>query len=70
MITVSLVTLCLGLAVYFWGTKLNNGNPPNEPKKTLADYHGEITLAGVVFLILSFVSFSYWLWLNFIVAKR
>jgi cell division protein FtsW (lipid II flippase) len=67
---IALVCLCIGLGLYFLGSKLSKENQSNGHKKTFADYHGEFLIVGVFFLILSFVNICVWLWLNFIVANR
>jgi len=69
-LTAALVFLFVGLGLYYLGGRLSKENHSNGDKKTFADYHGEISMAGAVFLILSFISFGVWIWLNFIVAKR
>ena len=69
-LTIALVCLCIGLGLYYLGVKLSRGNRSNGKKNTFADYHSEFSIAGMVFLILSFISFGIWVWLNFILAKR
>jgi hypothetical protein len=69
MLANALVTFCIGLALYLLRHKLNNRNSAAGHKKTFADYHGELTIAAVVFFGLSFVSLCFWLWLNFVVAR-
>ena len=67
---IAIVFLVFGLLVYLLSEKLSKGNHSDGEKKTLTDYHGELSLVGVFFMILSFVSFGYWVWLNFFLAKQ
>ncbi len=69
-LTIALVCLCIGLGLYYLGGKLSKENHSDGDKKTFADYHGEVSIAGVLFFILSFINFGIWVWLNFILAKR